>query len=197
MRGDDTREANFETVRLASKYLGRGVVAVDLAGAEALYPTEDYADVFAYARELGVPFTIHAGEAAGPGSVRAALSFGAKRIGHGLRAVEDGELLSWIASRGITLETCPSSELQTSIIDDYTQFPLKRLLDMGVNVTVNADNMGVSATDVRRELLLLTSLFDLTDQDIHRLLLNAAHAGFAGEALKQELARRIDEAFAG
>lgn len=195
MRGDDTHEANFETVRLASEYLGRGVVAIDLAGAEALFPTADYREEFALARELGVPFTIHAGEAAGPESVRDALSFGATRIGHGLRSVEDEDLLAYIAKEGITLETCPTSELQTSIIDDYARFPMRRLLDEGVHVTVNSDNMAVSATDVRRELLLLTSIFHLSRSDVRQLLINAAQAAFASDALKEELVRRIDEEF--
>jgi len=191
MRGDDTHEANLETVRLASEYLGRGVVALDLAGAEALFPTEDYRDVFELARELGVPFTIHAGEADGPASVRAALSFGAARIGHGLRAAEDDELLAFLAEHRITLETCPTSELQTSIIDDYSTFPLRKLLDQGISVTVNADNMGVSGTDVRRELLLVSNVFGLTDAEVQQLLINAAHAAFASESLKEELVRRI------
>ena len=194
--GEEVHESNLETVRLASEYLGKGVVAVDLAGAEALFPTEDFRDVFALARQLGVPFTIHAGEAAGPGSVRAALSFGATRIGHGLRAVEDNELMDEIVRRGITLETCPTSELQTSIIDDYAKFPLRRLLDDDVKVTVNSDNMGVSATDVRRELLLLVNIFKLSDADVQELLLNAANAAFADDELKQELVRRINAEFA-
>lgn len=195
MRGDDTREANLETVRLASEYLGRGVVALDLAGAEALFPTKDFADVFAYARELGVPFTIHAGEADGPESVRAALEFGASRIGHGIRSIEDDSLVELLARDGVPLEMCPTSELQTSAIDDYAKFPLRQLIERGVNVTVNADNMGVSVTDVRRELLLLAGIFELTDADVQKLLVNAARAAFAGDALKDELVRRIDAEF--
>ena len=195
MRGDDTLEANLETVRLATEYLGQGVVALDLAGAEALFPTADYADVFALARELGVPFTIHAGEADGPESVYAALGFGAQRIGHGIRAIEDDALVERLAREGIALEMCPTSELQTSAIDDYAKFPLMSLLERGVCVTVNSDNMGVSVTDVRRELLLLAGIFGLTNDDIHLLLVNAARSAFASDALKEELVRRIDAEF--
>ena len=195
MRGDDTREANLETVRLAAEYLGQGVVALDLAGAEALFPTADYADVFALARELDVPFTIHAGEADGPESVYAALGFGAQRIGHGIRAIEDDALVERLAREGIALEMCPTSELQTSAIDDYAKFPLMSLLERGVCVTVNSDNMGVSVTDVRRELLLLAGIFGLTNDDIHLLLVNAARSAFASDALKEELVRRIDAEF--
>ena len=195
MRGDDTLEANLETVRLAAEYLGQGVVALDLAGAEALFPTADYADVFALARELDVPFTIHAGEADGPESVYAALGFGAQRIGHGIRAIEDDALVERLAREDIALEMCPTSELQTSAIDDYAKFPLMSLLERGVCVTVNSDNMGVSVTDVRRELLLLAGIFGLTNDDIHLLLVNAARSAFASDALKEELVRRIDAEF--
>ena len=93
MRGTSNLDANLQTVELAAEYLGNEVVALDLAGAEALFPTADFAPVFARARELGVPFTIHAGEADGPRSVRDALAMGAVRIGHGVRAVEDPALV--------------------------------------------------------------------------------------------------------
>ena len=85
MRGNNNHEANMETINLANKYLGKGVCAIDLAGAEGLYPTIDFKDIFDYAKELGVPFIIHAGEAAGPKSVYDAICFGAQRIGHGVR----------------------------------------------------------------------------------------------------------------
>ena len=116
MRGQDNKKANLQTVRLASRYLGKGVVAVDLAGAEALFPTADYEEEFALARKLGVPFTIHAGEAAGPASIRKAVEFGAARIGHGVRAIEDEELMELLASREIPLEMCPISNLQTKAV---------------------------------------------------------------------------------
>ena len=85
MRGENNMEANRETMELTAKYLGQGVCACDLAGAEALFKTESFADLFTYAAQLGVPYTIHAGEADGPDSIKAALSFGAKRLGHGVR----------------------------------------------------------------------------------------------------------------
>lgn len=101
MRGDGNDAQNEETIELAAKYLVEdgGVVAVDLAGAEALYPTENYRELFAKARELGIPFVIHAGEAAGAESVRYAIEFGAKRIGHGVRIFEDPEVVALVKER--------------------------------------------------------------------------------------------------
>lgn len=113
MRGDDNYLQNMETVRVAAQYLGKGVCAVDLAGAEALYKTSDFEELFRFAREMGIPFTIHAGEADGPDSVRTAVRFGARRLGHGVRSVEDSALLRCLKETGITLELCPTSNLNT------------------------------------------------------------------------------------
>ena len=103
MRGNNNHDKNIETVKIAKKYLGKGVSAIDLAGDETLYPTLDFEDIFMYAKELGVPFTIHAGEADGPSSVYDAIRFGAKRIGHGVRSIEDSDLIKMIIDKGIIL----------------------------------------------------------------------------------------------
>ena len=191
MRGRGNEAANRETFALAAEYRDQGVVAVDLAGAEALYPTAEFADLFAYARELGLPFTIHAGEAAGPESVRAALDFGATRIGHGVTAAQDPHLLADIAERGVTLELCPTSEVQTGAVETLRAFPLRSLMESGVSLTVNADNMSVSCTDACREFLLMTCIYNLNEYEAGSLLLNAVDASFADEATKARLRKRI------
>lgn len=195
MRGDENRAENLETVAVAAKFLGKGVCAVDLAGAEALFPTADFADVFARARELGVPMTIHAGEADGAESVRTALGFGAERIGHGVRSVEDGELLHFLAERGTALELCPTSNLNTVVVTDLKDYPLRKLMDAGVRVTVNTDNRSVSDTTLRREFGLLAETFRLTKGEVRQLLRNAAEASSAPESVKDSLRKQIDAAF--
>lgn len=185
MRGADNLAANLETVELAAEYLGDEVVALDLAGAEALFPTADFAPVFARARELGVPLTLHAGEADGPESVRAALAMGATRIGHGVRAVQDPQLVAELAARQVPLEVCPTSELQTGAILDLE--PLRVLHEAGCLVTINSDNCAVSNTWVGRELALVAQTFGLDDGAVERLLLNAVEASFADEATKVRL----------
>ena len=102
MRGDTNQELNMQTVETAKKYLGSVVCAVDIAGAEGLFPTEMFAPVFAKVREYGLPMTIHAGEAAGPDSMRTALSYGTKRIGHGVAAIEDPELVKRLFESEVT-----------------------------------------------------------------------------------------------
>ena len=178
MRGADNREENLLTVQTAAAFLGRGVAALDLAGAEALYPTEEFAEIFSLARELGVPFTIHAGEADGPESIEAALSFGASRIGHGVRAAEDPELLARLKEQQIPLEMCPSSNVQTKAVPSLSQHPVLEFLRQGLCVTVNTDNMTVSDTTIEKEFGLLSRELGMTAEDRKKLLLNAADAAF-------------------
>ncbi len=181
MRGDRTHAANMETVRTAAKYLGKGVAAADLAGAEGLYPTRDFEEEFTLAGSLGVPFTIHAGEADGPESIRAALKFGAARIGHGVRAIEDGELMEELAGRGTILEMCPTSNLQTKAVKRLSDYPLREYLRRGIKATVNSDNMTVSDTWVGREFGLLFREYALTEEEACQLRKNAEEAVFRCE----------------
>ena len=192
MRGSDNHEANLETVRAASQFVGKGVCAVDLAGAEALFPTENFEDLFALARELGVPYTIHAGEADGPESVYTALRFGAKRLGHGVRSVEDGALVARLAAEGVALELCPTSNLNTSIFEKIEDYPLRQLMAAGVKVTVNTDNMMVSGVTLASELEKL----DLTKDELRILAKNAGEACFASPAVKEWLIGQIEARFA-
>lgn len=165
MRGDN-HEANMDTVRAAGKYLGDVVCALDLAGAEALYDTELFEDEFRLARELGVPFTIHAGEAAGPESIWKALEMGAKRIGHGIRCIEDDALVEYLARHEIPLEICPTSNMQTRVFGDMDEYPLKELFLMGVHTTLNTDNRTVSDTDLKSEREFAKKYCRMTDEEL-------------------------------
>ncbi len=195
MRGDDNQTENTETVRLADVYRNAGVVAVDLAGAEALFPTDRFQALFAYARSLGLRYTIHAGEAAGPESVSRALDFGASRIGHGVHSITDPELTARLRENKIPLELCITSNLQTKAEPSLDAYPLRALMEHGVTVTLNTDNPTVSGTTLARELELARTAFDLSDEELRRLLLNAADSSFADDALKAELTERILKAF--
>lgn len=192
MRGNDNQAANLETVKLAAEFLGRGVVAVDLAGAEALFPTSQFADVFALAVELEIPFTIHAGEAAGADSIRQALLFGAQRIGHGVRAEEDAEITELLLQRGIPLEMCPISNQQTKAVQNIDDYPLRRYLQQGMTVTVNTDNMVVSGTTIPTEFAFLRDNLALTAEEAQQLLKNSVTAAFLTADEKAELLKKLD-----
>ena len=139
MRADINQSENKETIELAQKYLVKdnGVVAIDLAGAEALFKTKDFEKEFLIAKQKNIPFTIHAGEADGPESVWDAIKFGAVRIGHGVRVTEDSSLVDYLAEKQIPLEMCPTSNRCTKAIDDMSLFPLRQLMEKGVKVTIN------------------------------------------------------------
>jgi adenosine deaminase len=167
------------------------VGAVDLAGAEALYPTHHFAQLFSFLREEKVPFTVHAGEADGPQSVACALDFGAKRIGHGVRAVQDPCLLDRMAREGVTLELCPTSNMDTGLFSQPSEFPLRTLLDAGVKVSLNTDNRTVSRTDLKQEFCRMAASHALSLEEQRMLAKNAALASFADEKTKAELLRKI------
>ena len=172
MRGGKNNE---ETLNTAYDFINKGVVALDLAGAEALYPTREYKHLFQSAAKKGIPYTIHAGEADGPVSVRDAIDMGAKRIGHGVRAIEDSYLPHMLAKAGIPLEICPTSNINTRTFKSLTEIPIKEYIKAGVTVTVNSDNMSVSNTDVIKELKLTEDAFGIDEQ---YFLDNAAKAAF-------------------
>ena len=195
MRGDDNAALNETTLEIAREYLGKGVVALDLAGNEAGFPTDSFASLFARARELQVPFTIHAGEADCAESVRSALAMGASRIGHGVRSIEDPALVDILAKNHIALELCPISNIQTTVFDDISEYPIRQFLKAGVAVTINSDNRSVSATTARQEMLLLKNTFALTDEEEKALLHSSVDAAFASEALKKKLHERVEESF--
>ena len=187
MRGADNEDANRKTVEMAAKYLGQGVCACDLAGAEALFKTENFADLFAYAAELGVPYTIHAGEADGPDSIKAALRFGAKRLGHGVRAVEDAALVTELMEEEVTLECCPISNVQTKAVASIEVHPIKELLYRGLKVTVNTDNRTVSQTTIAKEIQFLRDNLGLTVEEERQLYLNAAESAFLTQKEREGL----------
>ncbi len=195
MRGADNREANLETVKLGKEFLGKGVCAVDLAGAEALFPTENFKELFDLAKELSVPYTIHAGEAAGPESVKTALSYGTKRVGHGVRSYEDEALPKRLADEGIFLELCPTSNLQTCIFPSINEYPLRQYMALGIPVTVNTDNMTVSGVTLESEMQLLINTFDLKKDEVEALQKNSARAAFLSETEKEELLKEIEVLF--
>ena len=192
MRGNDNHEENMETVRVAKKYLGKGVCAIDLAGAEALFPTADFEDIFVYAKELGVPYTIHAGEADGPKSVSDAIRFGTKRIGHGVRSYEDLNVVKQIADQGITLEVCPTSNICTCIYEKVSDMPIKYFMDNNINITINTDDPTVCNTKLKDELKIVTEAFNLTYDDIIKFQLNAINASFASTEIKEEVIKLIN-----
>ncbi len=185
MMRNDSFNDNKKVIDLAHKY----GFAIDLAGAEAIYKTKDFKELFKYAKSLNVPFTIHAGEADGYESIKAAIDFGASRLGHGIKIIDYPDLINEAKEKGITLEVCPTSNVQTNAVNILKDHPIKKLYDMNVNVCINTDNRTVSNITLEDEYNKLKETFNFTNEDFLKMNLMAIEASFAQdkEKLKTKL----------
>jgi adenosine deaminase len=168
---------------------GRGpaVVGVDLAGDEISFPSHLFVDHFRRAREAGLHITVHAGEvpagspnaAVGLENLRVAiLELGAERLGHALRAVDDPATLELIAERGIGIESCPTSNLQTSVVPTYRGHPLVTFLEHGLLVTLNTDDPGISDITLAHEYQIASQHVGLGPGELRQLAENARQVAF-------------------
>ena len=174
-RGPQQAEAQLATL-LARRDL---FVAVDLAGDEAGVPAHLFAPAFRRVRDAGLHVTVHAGEAAGPASVAAALDhLGAERIGHGVRAAEDARLMERLAREEVTLEVALTSNVHTGAAVDLAHHPVRSLLGAGVRVALSTDNPTVSGTTLSREHSRAAVGAGLSDRQRQDLAAQAAAAAF-------------------
>lgn len=166
----------------------RGVVALDLAGDEARFPGDLFVDHFRKAREAGLHVIAHAGEASGAASVRqAVLGLGAERIGHGIRAIEDPEVMDLLAERGIPLEVCPTSNVHTSTVPDLRSHPLPALLERGLAVTLNTDDPSISGIDLAHEYRVAREELGLDEDRLRAMQEAAVAAAFLAPKERSEL----------
>ena len=193
MRGDGNEAENEETLELAKKYLTKdgGVVGLDLAGAEGLYPTSKYKDLFGKAKEYGIPFTIHAGEAAGADSVKDALDFGPVRIAHGGRSGEDKDIINTLKNKGIAVEMSPTSSRLTHAVEDMTKYPFMEYLHNGIKVTLGTEDMGIERTTIAKEFEYMEKNYGLTYEEKKTLLLNSVDAAFTTDEVKKDLRNKL------
>ncbi|MEO8287536.1 MAG: adenosine deaminase [Chloroflexota bacterium] len=150
-----------------------GVVALGLGGSEAAYPPDRFAPWFERARAAGLHSIPHAGELGGPAGIWAAIRLlGAERIGHGVHAIEDPELVDYLREYRIPLEVCPTSNICLGIYPDYSAHPFRRLHDAGVPVIINSDDPPLFNTTLNKEAALLAAPFDFNVETIDDILLN-------------------------
>ncbi|MFL6200173.1 MAG: adenosine deaminase [Thermoanaerobaculia bacterium] len=181
-------ERGWTELEAAIRCRDRGIVALDLAGDEAGFPGELFVDHFRKARDAGLRVIAHAGEAAGAQSVRqAVLGLGAERIGHGIRSIEDPEVLDLLAERGIALEVCPTSNLHTSTVPDYASHPLPALLARGLAVTLNTDDPSISGIDLAHEYRIAQEELGLGEDDLRKMQENAVAAAFLTQEERGDL----------
>jgi adenosine deaminase len=184
-------------LQAAETFAGRGVIALDLAGDEAGYPGHLFVSHFRRARAAGLHTIAHAGEAAGPESVRQAVEeLGAERLGHAVRAVEDPSLLRLLAERGIAVESCLTSNLQTVTVRTLAEHPLPTFLRRGIRVTLNTDDPAIHGVDLAHEYDLLPQM-GLTPAEIRQVRRNGVEAAFLDPAERAELFDRARRRAAG
>ncbi|MDF2937024.1 MAG: adenosine deaminase [Paenibacillaceae bacterium] len=179
---------NLQVVDAAADYRKHGLVAVDLAGDEAHYPPHLHEEVFRQAGRYGLPVTIHAGEAAGAENIATAVNrLGATRIGHGVRARENPDVLKLVRDQGIPLELCPVSNIQTKAVSAWEDYPVREYFDHGLLLTINTDNPTVSGTSLHREYSVLAERFGFGKEEVARLIMNGVQAAFLEKEAKQKL----------
>jgi adenosine deaminase len=179
-----------DIAELAIRFRDKGVVGFDIAGAEAGYPPSRHLDAFEHMRANNARFTIHAGEAFGLPSIHEALAFcGADRLGHGVRIVDDiemlpdgaarlGRLAALVRDKRIPLEMCPSSNVQTGATPSIEKHPFDLLARLRFRVTVNTDNRLMSDTTMSQEMYRLVEAFGYGWSDLERFTVNAMKSAF-------------------
>ena len=181
-----------ETALCAAETMGDFITGFGLAGDERKGEPKDFAWSFDLAREAGLGLTAHAGEWAGPDSVRDAIrDLGVARIGHGVRAIEDLALVDEIAEAGIVLEVCPGSNVALGLYPSFRAHPIAELDRRGVKVTVSTDDPPFFHTTMRREYEALAEAFDWDEGQFLRLARTAADAAFCDAETRAEIHKKL------
>jgi adenosine deaminase len=186
--------ANVELARAAAEF-GPPVVGFDLAGPEATYPAPPHAAAFRAAEEGGLALTAHAGEVPGAERIREALRLGVRRIAHGATTADDPQLLAEVRERGVTLDLCPTSNVQAGLTDSLAAHPLGRLHRAGVSVTLSTDDRTVSATDLSTEMARVAGAQGLTRDELRAIALNGFRRGFGPRPFLDDAAAAADRAW--
>ena len=167
------------------------VVGFNLAGDEAGYPPAQFARAYEIASGAGLGCTVHAGEHAGPESVREALTLPITRMSHGVRAVEDPELVRELADRGIVLEACPTSNVATGVYPGYESHPLRELYEAGVKVTLGSDDPPYFGASIGGEYAVAQERLGFEEGELRSITRTAIEASFADDALQRSLLKRL------
>lgn len=180
-----------EITELAIAHYGPFVRGIDLAGNEVAYPAARFAATFQRAKQAGLNITVHAGEALKADSREsletAVFQLGAQRIGHGIRAVENSDIVQMLYAQHITLEVCPTSNLHTGVVRGFSQHPLCDLFNLRLCVTLNTDDPSISATTLSAEYIAAVAEIGLERQLIYRMLGHSVEAAFIPEEERGEL----------
>lgn len=185
-------ERAWQVLEMAKPAMAHKLVAWSIGGNELDYPPEPFADVFADARNAGLRLMAHAGEVVGPPSVWGAVDcLNCERIGHGVRSIDDPDLVTHLRQQRVTLDVCPTSNLRTGAITSLDAHPLRKLFDAGVRLTINTDDPTFFHTTISDEYRLAAKAFGFTADDLCTVVLNAVRASFLPQAEQDTLYERV------
>ena len=177
---------------LAVRYKDQNVVGFGIGGDERRAAPELFRDVYAYAADQGLRLTAHAGESAGPESIWGALNLRVERIGHGLTAGQDPELMEELAQRQIPVEICITSNLRTGCCREVTEHPVRRFFDQGIMITLNTDDPAMFGTSLNREYQIAQEDFGFTDEHLREITRNSFEASFLSAEKKLRFLNLFD-----
>ena len=180
-------EENLRMLNAARQFLGSGVCAADLAGDEAAFPMRQFSGLFEKVRQMGMPFTLHAGECGSAENIEESVRCGAARIGHGIAMRGNLQTQKMCIERQIGIEMCPISNIQTKAVPDASQYPIREFLDAGLLVTLNTDNRTVSNTTISKEIAFVQSRYGVTDEEVLRMQENALEVSFLSAQKKEQM----------
>ncbi|HKW15928.1 MAG TPA: adenosine deaminase [Terriglobales bacterium] len=183
-----------EVFELAAKYRDRNVIGIGIGGDEQKAPPELFREQYAYARDQSLRLTCHAGESAGPESIWGALNLGAERIGHGLTACQDPELIEEIAERQVPVEICLTSNLRTGCCVTFANHPVRKYFDQGLMITLNTDDPAMFSTSLRREYEVAQHEFGFSNEHLRELARNSFEASFLPPEKKLSFLNLLDSA---
>ncbi len=189
-------EAAQKVFELAVRYRDRNVIAVGIGGDEQKAKPELFRDSYAYAADNGLHLTAHAGETAGPESIWGAINLRAERLGHGLTAAQDPDLVEELAQRQVPIEICITSNLRTGCCKTVSEHPVKQYFDHGLMITLNTDDPAMFGTTLSHEYQLAQQAFGFTDEHLRELARNSFEASFLPAEKKLEFLNLFDAAIA-
>ncbi len=182
---------NKKIIDLYLEHIDERIVGLDLAGSELLFPNNKFNNLFEIINNENIPFTIHTGEINNIDNIRIALENDFRRIGHGINIIHDSELINEAISKDVLFEICPTSNIDTFNCKDYQSHPIRKLYDLGLNISINTDDRTVSNITLNEEYGLLKAYFNFTDSELKDININAMAHSFASDSTKEEIIRLL------
>ena len=177
---------------LAVEHMKHGMVGIDLAGNEAEFQSEPFYGIFKEAKQSGLHITIHAGEWGPAANVKEAIEeIGAERIGHGVRVLEDNNIVAIASERGTAFEVCITSNYQSGVVNSLDTHPLMKMLDAGLNVTINTDDPSISRITLSHEYYTASEDLRMPQSALKQRIVAAEQAGFLAENEKENLVKQL------